>query len=57
MELGAPREVYDRIHVPITAISTQQQELEAMRDSGHVRLVVGEGRLGLEWLKSIEPAD
>jgi hypothetical protein len=28
-----------------------------MRNSGHVRLVVGEGRLGLEWLKGIEPAD
>ncbi len=57
VELGAPREVYDRIHVPLTAIGTPQDELEAMRDSGHVRLVVGEGRLGLEWLKNIELAD
>jgi hypothetical protein len=57
VELGAPREVYDRIRVPQTAIGTPLQELEAMRDSGYVRLVVGEGRLGLEWLKSIEPAD
>src|SRR5215472_195017 len=57
VELGAPRELYDRIDVPLTAIGTPQQDLEAMRDSARVRLVVGEGRLGLEWLKSIEPAD
>jgi hypothetical protein len=54
VELGAPREVYDRLRVPITAIGTPQEELETMEDSGYVRLIVGEGRLGLEWLKQIE---
>jgi hypothetical protein len=57
VELGTPRDVYDRVDVPLTAIGMPQQDLEAMRDSAHVRLVVGEGRLGLEWLKSIEPTD
>jgi hypothetical protein len=54
VELHAPREVYDRLRVPITAIDTPQEELAAMRDSGSVRLIVGQGRLGLEWLKGID---
>lgn len=54
VELGASREVYDGLHVPLTAIGTSQDDLEAMPNSGYVRLIVGEGRLGLEWLKNIE---
>ena len=54
VEIGAPREVYDRLDVPLTAIGTPQQELEAMPDRGYVRLTVGKGRFGLEWLKRIE---
>jgi hypothetical protein len=54
VELGAPRDVYDRLRVPLTAIDTPQEELDAMADSGSVRLILGEGRLGLEWLKGIE---
>jgi len=34
VELNAPREVYDRLVVPLIAIDTPQQELEAMPDSG-----------------------
>jgi hypothetical protein len=54
VELGAPRDVYDRLRVPLTAIDTPQEELDAMADSGSVRLIVGQGRLGVEWLKGIE---
>jgi len=54
VELGAPRDVYDRLSVPRTAIDTPQQQLEAMTDRGSVRLLVGEGRFGVEWLKGIE---
>lgn len=54
VELGAPRNVYDRLAVPITAIGTPQEELAAMPDTGSARLVVGEGRLGLEWLNQIK---
>ena len=53
VELGVPREVYDRLRAPVTAIGTSQQELEEMPDRGSVRVVVGQGRLGLEWLKQI----
>ena len=54
VELGALREVYDRLPVPLVAIGTPQADLDAMPDAGDVRLVLGQGRLGLEWLKSIE---
>jgi hypothetical protein len=54
VELHAPRKVYDRLRVPITAIDTPEAELEAMPDRAFVRLIVGQGRLGLEWLKGIE---
>jgi hypothetical protein len=57
VELGASREVYDRLDVPVTAIGTPQQELDAMPNSGYVRLTVGQGRFGLEWLKRIDPPE
>ena len=53
VELSAPRDVYDRLAVPVTAIGTSQEELTAMPDNGAARLTVGEGRFGLEWLKQI----
>jgi hypothetical protein len=55
VELSTRREVYDRLAVPVTAIDTPEAELEAMSDRAFVRLIVGQGRLGLEWLKGIEP--
>jgi hypothetical protein len=53
VELGAPRAVYDRLAVPRTEIDTPRQQLEAMPDAGSVRLIVGQGRFGLEWLEGI----
>ncbi|HEX5237372.1 MAG TPA: hypothetical protein VFW39_02790 [Sphingomicrobium sp.] len=44
--------VYDRLEAPVTAIHASQAELEAMRDVAQVRLVLGRGRLGFDWLKS-----
>jgi hypothetical protein len=54
VELNTPRYVYDHLRVPLTAIDTPQQDLQAMADSGSARLIVGQGRLGVEWLKGIE---
>jgi hypothetical protein len=54
VELNTPRDVYDRLRVRVTAIDTPQKDLQAMADSGSARLILGEGRLGLEWLKRIE---
>jgi hypothetical protein len=56
VELGAPRSVYDRLEVPVIAIDTPQQELDGMPDRAIVRLIVGRGRLGLQWLKEIKLA-
>lgn len=57
VELHSPKEVYDSLDVPLTAIDTPQRELEAMPDIGHVRLTLGKGRFGLEWLKQIDLAE
>jgi hypothetical protein len=57
VELDAPRQVYDRLSVPVTAIDTPQETLNAMPDAGSVILIVGEGRFGLEWLKRIDAID
>jgi hypothetical protein len=54
VELSAPREVYDQLTVPRTQIDTPLDELEAMPDRDTVRLIVGQGRFGLEWLERIE---
>jgi hypothetical protein len=54
VELGAPHAVYDQLDVPIAAFQTPQQVLDAMADAGYVKLTVGEGRLGLEWLKQVD---
>jgi hypothetical protein len=54
VELDAPRSVYNMLQVPVTSAKTPQEELDDMPDAAHVRLVVGQGRFGLEWYKSIE---
>jgi hypothetical protein len=53
VELSAGRATYDRLAVPVTDMNTPQEVLDAMPDAGRVRLTVGEGRLGLEWLRGI----
>lgn len=54
VELAAPRQIYDRLHVPAVRVDTPQADLDAMAATDVVRLVVGEGRLGWEWLQKIE---
>jgi hypothetical protein len=53
VELGAPKEVYDQLNVPLTTVHTPQTVLNEMPDAGSVRLTVGKGRLGWEWVKGI----
>jgi hypothetical protein len=54
VELNAPRAVYDRLSVPITEIDAPQEMLDAMPDAASVRLTLGRGRFGWEWLKRTE---
>jgi hypothetical protein len=57
VELSASRYVYDRLKVPVNPVDTPQQELDRMPDDGTVRLSVGQGRFGIEWLKKISLSD
>jgi len=54
VDLEVSREIYERLDVPLTPIHSPQEMLDEMPVAGHVRLVVGEGRLGLEWFKRVE---
>jgi len=54
IELSARREIYDRLHVPLSGADTPQPVLDAMTDAAQVRLVLCEGRLGVECLRRIE---
>jgi len=53
LDWGARRRVYDALEVPITGIHTPRSQLEAMPQSATARLVIGHGRLGLEWIKAV----
>jgi hypothetical protein len=57
VEVGVSHELYDQLRVPVTRLHTPDEELEAMANSGIVRLILGQGRLGLEWLKAVERSD
>jgi hypothetical protein len=46
--------VYDGVEAPIAYIHEPEAELEAMPDAAQVRLVLGKGRLGFDWIKSAE---
>jgi hypothetical protein len=46
--------VYDGVEAPIAYIHEPETELEAMPDAAKVRLVLGKGRLGFDWIKSAE---
>jgi hypothetical protein len=53
VDLDAPADIYARLDLPISALGTPQATLTAMPDRASVRLIVGEGRLGLRWLKTV----
>lgn len=57
VELDVAPNTYNHLKVPLTAIGTSQQELESMPNAGFVRLIVGQGRFGLEWYKGMELAE
>jgi hypothetical protein len=53
-ELGASRELYVHLAVPLSIVDTPQEQLAALQDRGQLRLIVGQGRFGLEWLARID---
>jgi len=56
-DINAPLSVYDSLQVPTTTIHTSSAELQAMPHAAKLRLVLGKGRLGLDWLKTVELPD
>ncbi|MGE5242858.1 MAG: hypothetical protein ACM3SQ_01340 [Betaproteobacteria bacterium] len=54
VEVDAPRELYDELDVPVVPVDAPAAVLERMPDAAVVRLLVGKGRLGLEWLERVE---
>jgi hypothetical protein len=46
--------LYDALAVPVSRTRASYATLEAMPDSAQIRLVLGQGRLGLDWIKSVE---
>lgn len=48
VEITVPRELFTRLNVPDTDPS--RKDLDAMPDRGHVRMTLGQGRFGIEWL-------
>jgi hypothetical protein len=53
VDLGAPLEVYAQLALPITPVRTPNAALQAMPDAATIRLTLGKGRLGADWLKTI----
>ncbi len=55
-EVTVPRAFYDDLDVPvITQWRIPRQQLYAMPDRGLLRLSVGRGRLGIDWLHGVIP--
>jgi hypothetical protein len=53
VELESSVAVFERLDVPIVDVNAPESVLDAMPDRATVSLVVGQGRLGLEWLSGI----
>jgi hypothetical protein len=51
VELSVPQAIFNRLDVPDTG--SAQPDLVAMPDRGHVRLSVGQGRFGIDWLHGV----
>ena len=55
IELVAPYQVYAAVNAPVIPPGLAPQALDTMAGAGHVRLALGEGRLGLDWLLGVAP--
>ncbi|MDE2501315.1 MAG: hypothetical protein KGL56_14100, partial [Alphaproteobacteria bacterium] len=53
-EVVVRRDLYDRLDVPVVkALHIPWQQVGAMPDRGLLRLTVGQGRLGINWLNGV----
>jgi hypothetical protein len=52
-EITVPRDLYDRLDVPETAPYVPQHNLDAPPTGELLRLAVGRGRFGIDWLSNV----
>jgi hypothetical protein len=52
-EVDVPRSLYEYMNVPLVEVDTPPQALAALPARARVRLIVGKGRLGVEWIKGV----
>jgi hypothetical protein len=52
-EVDVPRSLYEQMDVPLVEVDTPPQALAALPARARVRLMVGNGRLGVEWIKGV----
>ncbi len=55
-EVTVPRDLYARLDVPGAGWHVPQRDLDATPDRGVLRLTVGRGRFGIDWLNGIADA-
>ncbi len=53
VEITVPRDLFNRLDVPNTDEEMSHPDFGAMPNAGHVRLLVGQGRFGIEWLHGV----
>lgn len=53
IEITVPHELFNRLDVPNTDVETSHPAFGAMPNAGHVRLLVGHGRFGIQWLHGV----
>jgi hypothetical protein len=52
-QVTVSRAVYEQLAVPVTTTRTRHETHEAMPDAAHVRLTLGAGRLGVDWVHGV----
>jgi hypothetical protein len=53
VEVDVPRSLYEYMNVPLVEVDTPPQALAALPARARVRLIVGKGRFGVEWIKGV----
>jgi hypothetical protein len=53
VEITVPRDLFNRVDVPNTDLERFHPAFHEMPNRGNVRLMVGQGRLGIEWLHGV----
>lgn len=53
IEITVPLDLFNRLDVPDTDVEKSHPAFGSMPNAGHVQLLVGQGRFGIEWLHGV----